>query len=351
MRDDVLAMIAWLERFVPKYPDRPKREQKETGVLIEEAWYFHAANDEKPFTIVRDFYNERKRIKQENPFDTREKAIKLNINSIYGQYARYVGETGKVPATANPWYAAAITAATRRRLMEAGLIDPHAIVVFATDGIVATRELVGLARVRKAGENVELGDWEHCEADGGLFVQAGVYTYGKVKIGKDGRRSIVPVSKLRGATAKNYTNDEKGAGAWLIRETLARWRAPYSTAGANLGVSAPYKKYITVGAAIVSADRWALAGRWTPKPGQPNAAYRVINVSDPGGKRALPDDGPDVLSTAEREASRCATLVRTIPVLNHDNEMSRPRTPNWIADESADDNALEEQAAINAGFA
>ena len=102
MRDDVLAMIAWLERFVPQYPDRPKKEQKETAVLIEVAWYFHAASDEKPFTIVRDFYNERKRIKQNNPFDTREKAIKLVINSIYGQEARYVGEAGKVPATANP---------------------------------------------------------------------------------------------------------------------------------------------------------------------------------------------------------------------------------------------------------
>ena len=300
MRDDVLAMIAWLERFVPHYPERPKKEQKETGVLIEEAWYFHPRSNEKPFAIVRDFYNQRKQIKQANPFDTREKAIKLNINSIYGQYARYVGEAGKVPATANPWYAAAITAATRRRLMEAGLIDPHAIVFFATDGIVSTRELIGLPRVRREGEDVELGDWEYCLADGGLFIQAGVYTYGKVKIGKDGKRSIVPVSKLRGATAKNYTDDERGAGAWLIENTVARWRAPYSTAGANLGLPAPYKKYITAGAALASRDRWKLAGRWTPKAGHPNAAYRIINVSDPGGKRELLDHAPDVLSTDDR---------------------------------------------------
>jgi hypothetical protein len=220
MRDDVLAMIAWLERFVPQYPSRPRKEQKETAILIEEAWFFHAATDYKPFAFVRDMYNERKQIKQTNPFDTREKTIKLTINSLYGQQARYVGEAGKVPATANPWYAGAITAATRHRLMEAALIDPHAIVFFATDGIVSTRPLIGLPRVREEGEDVELGDWEHCKADSGLFIQAGVYTYGKIKIGKDVKRSIAPVTKLRGATAKNYTDDERGAGAWLIENTL-----------------------------------------------------------------------------------------------------------------------------------
>ena len=197
---------------------------------------------------------------------------------------------------------------------------------------------------------MELGDWEYCEADGGLFIQAGVYTYGKVKIGEDGKRSIVPVSKLRGATAKNYTDDERGVGAWLIENTLARWRAPYAVAGANLGLPAPYKKYITVEMALASPERRKLAGRWTPKAGHPNAAYRVINVSDPGGKRELLDYAPDVLSTADRPANRCKTLVRTIPVANRDSELSRPRTPEWIG-ENRDEMDLEEQAAINAGFA
>jgi hypothetical protein len=351
MRDDVLAMIAWLERFVPDYPKRPRKEQKETAVVIEKAWLFHAASDEKPFTVVREFYNERKRIKRENPFDPREKSIKLDIYSIYGQFARYVGEAGKVPATANPWYAAAITAATRRRLMEAGLVDPHSIVFFATDGIVSMSELTGLARVCKGDDDVALGGWEYCEADGGIFIQAGVYAYGKVKISRDGKRSIIPVSKLRGATAKNYTSEEDGAGAWLIRETLTRWRAPYSTAGATLTLSAPYKKYVTAGAALASPGRWKLAGRWTPKPGDPMAAYRAINISDPGGKRELVDHEPDLLSTPDRPANRCSTLVRTIPVINEDKELSRPRTPNWVIDSDSEVVDLGEQAEIAAGFA
>jgi hypothetical protein len=31
----------------------------------------------------------------------------------------------------------------------------------------------------------------------------------------EAKRSIIPVSKLRGATARNYTNAENGAGEWL----------------------------------------------------------------------------------------------------------------------------------------
>ena len=88
--------------------------------------------------------------------------------------------TAKRRSVANPYYAAATTAYCRRRLIEAALLDPHAIVFFATDGIVSTRPLEGLARVRKQGDVVDLGDWEYCEADSGLFVMPGVYTYGKI---------------------------------------------------------------------------------------------------------------------------------------------------------------------------
>ncbi len=101
---------------------------------------------------------------------------------------------------------------------------------------------------------------------------------------------------------------------------------------------------------LASPDRWKLAGRWTPKAGHPSAAYRIIDVSDPGGKRELLDCAPDVLSTPEREANRCNSLVRTIPVENHDRKISRPRTPEWIGD-SREEMDLEEQAAVNAGFA
>ena len=138
----------------------------------------------RPFEFIRDRFLERRRIQEQSEragkYDIREKAIKLPLNSIYGKLAQSVGTKGAVPPLANPYYAAATTAHCRRGLVEAALIDPHSIVFFATDCIVSTRELHGLARVRKKGEVVNLGDWEYREADGGLFVLPGVYTYGKV---------------------------------------------------------------------------------------------------------------------------------------------------------------------------
>jgi hypothetical protein len=172
-RDDVLAAIAWLERFVPDYPRRRNKHHQMTALEIEEAWIFKPGHEgqanDGPFDFVRDLFVQRRTIKEEadraGRYDIREKAIKLSLNSIYGKLAQSVGGDGDAPSVANPYYAAATTAYCRRRLIEAALIDPHAIVFFATDGIVSTSPLNGLARVRKHGDVVDLGDWEHFEAD------------------------------------------------------------------------------------------------------------------------------------------------------------------------------------------
>ena len=284
------------------------------------------------------------------PHDIREKAIKLTINSVYGQLARSVGTIGRVPFAANPYYAAAITAHIRRRLMEAALLNPHAIVFFATDGIVATEELPGLSRVRRDGDDIDLGDWEYYEADSGLFVMSGVYTYGKVKTDKNGVPTIEPVSKLRGADPKKYTR-EMAASAWLIRETLSVWRLPADQAGESANILSAYKKYITAGNALASPRRWKLAGRWSPPPGEPEASARVINVSDPGGKRRLLPHEPDWRSTKDRPANRCNGLIRTAAAWNDDSALSRPRMPDWLdADREAATLDQEEQAAIACGF-
>jgi hypothetical protein len=212
MRDDVLAAISWLERFVPDFPRPRRRSNQITTFDIEEAWIFEPrhgdAAKERPFAFIREWFEERRRIKGEiertGKYDIREKAIKLSLNSVYGKLAQSVGRQGKAPSVANPYYAAATTAYCRRRLLEAALLDPHSIVFFATDGIVSTRPLSGLERVRKRGEVVDLGDWEYCEADSGLFVMPGVYTYGKVAADETGARTIKPVTKIRGGDAKKY---------------------------------------------------------------------------------------------------------------------------------------------------
>ncbi len=231
MRDDVLAAIAWLERFVPDFPRSSRQPNKSTSFVIEEACAFVPRNGDRanqcPFAFVNELNLIRRQIKEEaeqtQRYDIREKAIKLPINSVYGKLAQSVGGAqGKAPSVANPYYAAATTAYCRRRLLEAALLDSHAIVFFATDGIVSTRPLSGLARVKKAGDVVDLGDWEYCEADGGLFVMPGVYTYGKITY-ENGIRTIKPVTKIRGGDAKKYAAKAK-ANHWLIENVLAACR-------------------------------------------------------------------------------------------------------------------------------
>jgi hypothetical protein len=275
MRDDVLAAIAWLERFVPDFPRPRKKLAKITAFNFDEAWIFEprieGCANERPFDFVLDRFEERRRIKDESErsgkYDIREKAIKLSLNSIYGKLAQSVGgvlgkpeilaiieireeiqsrkiteevigfrvENPKIiksPPTANPYYAAATTACCRRRLIEAAINYPYAIVFFATDGIVSTRPLGDLARVRKKGDVVELGDWEYSEADGGLFVQPGVYTYGKISYDETSARTIKPITKMRGADPKKYDATMK-ANQWLIENVLAAWRKPFDPRGSE----------------------------------------------------------------------------------------------------------------------
>ena len=362
-REEVLGAISWLERFVPDYPRPRNKHQQMTVFEIGEAWIFEPGQEGRvnqgPFDFVRDRFAQRRTIKEEadraGRYDIREKAIKLSLNSIYGKLAQSVGGDGEAPSVANPYYAAATTAYCRRRLIEAALVDPHAIVFFATDGIVSTRPLNGLARVRKHGDVVDLGDWEYFEADSGLFVMPGVYTYGKVVYDETGARTIKPVTKIRGGDAKKYGAKLK-ANQWLIENVLAAWRTPFDPHNPKQfpRIVAPYQKYITAGNALASRHRWKLAGRWTARPGEAGAGTREINVHSVGNKRELTPDEvcwPDYVSLPGREARRCNGLIRTVPALDNDRALSRPRMPEWLDErigEKVEDQ--EEQEEISAGF-
>ena len=363
MRDDVLAAISWLEHFVPDYPRPHYKHNQMTQLEFEEAWIFEPGHDNrtnrKPLEFVREWFNRRRQIKdgaeQTGKYDIREKTIKLALNSIYGKFAQSVGGDGEAPSVANPYYAAATTAYCRRRLLEAALIDPHAIVFFATDGIVSTRPLNGLEHGRKQGDIVDLGDWEYCEADSGLFVMPGVYTYGKIAYDKNGARTIKPVTKLRGGDPKKYAA-QVNANQWLIENVLAAWRKPFDPHKPEQfpRIVATYQKYITAGNALASRHRWKLAGRWTARPGEAGAGTREINVHSVGNKRELiPDETcwPDYVSVPGREARRCHELIRTLPALNNDRALSRPRMPEWLDERIGEKvEEQEEQEEIASGL-
>jgi hypothetical protein len=103
--------------------------------------------------------------------DARGQVVKLGINSVYGKFAQSVGKMGMPPRFVSWFFAAAITAGTQRKVVEAALTNPDAIVMFATDGVYSTQPLDVHVPEKKT-----LGGWEHTAAEsGGVFVQSGIY--------------------------------------------------------------------------------------------------------------------------------------------------------------------------------
>ena len=73
-----------------------------------------------------------------------------------------------------------------------------------------------------------------------------------------------------------------------------------------------------------------------------------------GNKRELiPDEvcWPDYVSVPGHEARRCNGLIRTLPALNNDRALSRPRIPEWLDERIGEKvEGQEEQEEIRAGF-
>jgi hypothetical protein len=81
MRDDVLAAVAWLERFVSGLP-KGKGQERMT-FEIEEARIFNPGNAKRPYAFIEPLY-EKPRILKEAGDDVGQTAIKLPLNSSYG---------------------------------------------------------------------------------------------------------------------------------------------------------------------------------------------------------------------------------------------------------------------------
>ena len=179
MRDDVIAAFEWFDEF----QRRERLWRRGAGLAAPEielvsAWLFHPADpQERPFAWVQDLFNYRLKLLEENKDDVRAYIIKLALNSLYGKFAQRVGERGNPPKFAAPVFAAAITAATRRKLSEAALTRPDDIIAFATDGVYSTKTLDVYVPDTKT-----LGLWEKkVLKEGGVFVLAGVNSTGKDK--------------------------------------------------------------------------------------------------------------------------------------------------------------------------
>jgi hypothetical protein len=278
-----------------------------------------------------------------------EKNIKLCLNGLSGKAAQSIGGTDdEPPKTACPWYAAATTAGTRRRVLEAALQDPHNVVQFSTDGIVSIKPL-------KLDIGEELGQWEETKIKEGLYLHSGVYTSLPAEENKDKDGKPLPVNKdvvttkTRGINAtESSLKGFKTMRDLLVHETLDAWRhckpVPCweSLEGSTVSekaralaeilrtqtISFMQREFVTAGSAVVGAERFKLIGRWTTKP-------KILIVNEAGLKRDLIKERPGLYySTPEREADRCHELVETMPAYPaKPNEAGKfeslPYKPKW----------------------
>ena len=250
-----LAAVKWLERFVPVERWRRRKACHKTmgnerrSFEVRQAWIFTPVDpDERPFAFWRRDTKSACRYKRAVPYDAREKFYKLPLNSIYGKMAQRVGgmETPsgwmKPPPTANPYYAAAITANCRRRLVEAALTNPHSVVAFMTDGIVTNKPL-DLPNMVDEGSDSNLGDWEYSPVEGGTFLHAGVYNM---------RKAGESLTKTRGMDPKRVSADQD-AGELLKRKAVKMMSQEYDP-DIPYGIALPTRDLVTIGQALMASS-------------------------------------------------------------------------------------------------
>jgi hypothetical protein len=136
-----------------------------------EGWVFDEGNpDDRPFSWIVDYYNQRRNLKDNG--DPAEKVLKLIINSIYGQLAQRTGWDKKkrsAPKNHKLEYAGWITSSCRAAVYRAAVRCGGDLVSIDTDGIYSRSPFTWLENSR------ELGGWELEEYEDSVFWQSGIY--------------------------------------------------------------------------------------------------------------------------------------------------------------------------------
>jgi hypothetical protein len=326
MRDDVLSAIY----FCQKYKIDPA-----TALRVEEANWFHPtaealddlANGRGPFAPIAAAFDKRIEFDQKDPGGPEQLAIKLIINSVYGKTAEriYRGEEDGepiIPPHISPWYASAITAHTRLELMKAALLDPDAVLQFATDAVHSDKPLK-LPRLKsekdiEAGKEIKrLGDWTWKEVPPVLLIQSGLAFY----LNPD--RTVAEV-KCRGLPLKDLS-----AATRTVKEIFEQWKRPYE--GVSLGnkktrsVKVSMTVFMPMTSAIVSRKSYGRRGHW-------GWVAKTIYLDDPGGKREI---DPDLVDEMDLLAE---FPMRTMPRRNPSPEtISQLQFPDWVEDKEKED--------------
>jgi hypothetical protein len=121
----------------------------------------------------------------------------------------------------------------------------------------------------------------------------------------------------------------------LMQKVLVAWRDPTCPC-----VEFRQKEYVTAGSAVASRNRFRIIGRWGMRP-------RSLDVHGVGLKRSIGLERAmklkgakgvaelmkSFVSTQEREADRCHSLVDTVPAeppADAFNQPSKAYKPKWL---------------------
>lgn len=312
MAEEVRAAFDWMNWFRKHFLTRARNPfAMPCRLELKRAMLFRVADTpELAFPWIPEMYEERRLILAKNArtgdYDMTEKVLKLGYNSGYGKTAQSVGNAGKAPGSACPWFAAAITAGTRAQLLRGALTAPRgAMVAFMTDGIVATKKL-------KLPLGDGLGQWEHEECDGGLFVQPGVYSLGKKARHRGIKKDLVGAGDMK---------------TWLSENARKGWT------NGDEAVDYPYRYYCTLGGAVASEERFDLCGFWVD-------GRRSLALDNLGRKRAPTID-------PAQKVARAVRLIDTKPKPAYFHQridefpLSAMYKPDWLDAAFAAENELE----------
>ncbi|MGH7978406.1 MAG: hypothetical protein ACREE6_03465 [Limisphaerales bacterium] len=284
--------------------------------------------------IIEETTNGKKRWEAEGkigpePYDVREKIIKLGMNSIYGKTAQSTGVRvvraddgsfkAEPPRLSNIFYAAATTAGARAMLLDAATSDPDAIILFATDGICATRQLFGL----EIPGTKQLGTWEVSERKNGVFVKAGIYSHEPLiadEKKQNSKKSAKRTTKMRGIRPSSLP-DGMTAEQWLIERVPEAWQRDEPT------LTFPYQSYKTIGAAIASREAWTLAGHWISGKREADIQHISIKRDNRSIARMTRKDGCGNAGEKRRAVALFDTTAAPNPL---GLDLSRPYSPDWL---------------------
>lgn len=162
------------------------------AITVHKVLAFHPDTDERPFQFVEELALQKVKYKREK--HAGEKVLKLGINSLYGKLAQGKGYKGTLPPYQSYFWAGAITAHCRARMLTlAHKAGTDNVVMLATDGIFLRKD----------------PEWESADTLGSLekgtlydmfTVQPGVYN----ATDESGRE----VRKSRGFFAKEIDFDQ-----------------------------------------------------------------------------------------------------------------------------------------------